>query len=218
MKTKSLIFNEQKFEISPQVIKNQNLIPHKEKTGKTMFKLPVYAFNFINSLSEIDGVNSNKCAIDIIVERAKSDYEKNNLEFFDIPEESIRKSITISNKSKDILARITREKNISRDNVFYSAIINIINLISVKKINIDEKIKYAKILHNMAKKMLEIYESKEVLEAREKLLACNDNDFGNTDDFQSCNNLLGYIEQLYELPSALEGFINMKENEKNNQI
>lgn len=203
----------QNVEISLQSIKSQNLIPNKTKTLKTMFKLPPYAFEFINTLSKIEGIDSVKEAIDIIVYEAKKDYDNNSLEFISIPDESIRKSVNISDSSKKILSNISKNINKSRDDVFYSAITNLIKLISLKKITSSEKIKYANILLNMAKKMLDIYYSDEAEEAREKLLASDDQDFGDPDRFQSCRELLMYVETLNELTGALEEFIEAKEQE-----
>lgn len=208
--------NSQSLEISPQSIKAANIMPSKERYSKTMFKMPEYAFEFISNLSKIVGIDSIKEALDIIAKFAKNSCESNNIIFYEIPNTSIRKSMTISNTAKNILSNISKDTNKSRDIILYSAVVNLIDKITVKELSIDKKIKYATILKDMAKKMLDIFDSPDVVEARENLSASNDPDFGDSNNFQSCGDLLSYISQLYELPSKLEEFIDIKEKENEN--
>lgn len=203
-------------EISPQAVKAANIMPSKEKSGKTMFKMPEYAFEFVSNLSKIDGIDSIKEALDVISKFAKDSFKSNTMIFYEIPDDSIRKSMTISDSAKNILSNIAKDTNKSRDNILYSALVNLIDKISVKELTINEKIKYAIILKNMAEKMLDIFYSPDAVEAREKLSASNDHDFGDPNNFQSCGDLLTYISQLDELPYKLDEFINIKEKENEN--
>lgn len=206
----------QNMEISPQSIKAANIMPSREKYSKTMFKMPEYAFEFISNLSKIDGIDSIKGALDIIAKFAKNSCQSNNITFYEIPDNSIRKSMTISNSAKNILSAISKDNNRSRDNILYSAVLNLMDKIAVRELSTDEKIKYANILKDMAEKMIDIFDSPNAVEAREKLSASNDPDFGDFNAFQSCGDLLTYISQLYELPSTLEEFISIKEKENEN--
>lgn len=201
----------QGIEISKQTIRAQNLIPNKNKTVKTMFKMPSASFDLINKFSKIDGIDTVREAITAITDLAKNNDKCNKLKMMPFQGESIRKSVNITEESKKILSAIAKKHNVSRDIAFYSAIINFAISVAYKEISNKDKIKYARVLIDMANRMLDIYDSDEAKEARSKLWASDDNDFYNPNVFQCCGELLSYIEQLYEFPDSLEDFIKKKE-------
>lgn len=203
----------EKLEISTQTLKGLNLIPEKNKSSKTMFKLPEFAFEFINRLSKIEGIDTVREAIEMIVKRGIEDHKREDLPLVELPQNAIRKSVNISENSKKILEELAKSENISRDAAFLSCIWNMAYIISKRPASTSEKIKCAKVLLNMSRKMLDIYYSPEAEEARKTLWASNDSDFGTMDDAHSCGDLLGYVECLNELPFALENFIKAKEAE-----
>lgn len=206
-------FNPHDLKISLHSVKRENIIPLKEKSSKTMFKMPEFAFDCINKLAKIEGINSTKGALDTIAKFAEESCKAKTLIFYDTPESSKYKSVTISAAAKDTFSRLAKANDKSRDNILFSAIINLMEKVRVKDLSKEEKVKYAAALINMAEKMIAIFDSQEFVEAREKLLACNDPDFGDFNNFQNCGDLLAALGQIYELPYALKEFINIKERE-----
>lgn len=203
-------------EISPQAMRAANVMPQKEKSGKTMFKMPKAAFDCISIFAKIDGIDSVKGALDSIAKYANESCNSGSMKFYEIPDDSIRKSLTINNDSRDILNRLAKENNQTRDNIIYSSIINLIEKIKVNKLTNKEKIKYAIIIKNTINKMIELFDSKEFIEAHEKLSASNDPDFGDFNTFESVSNLLDYVSQIYQLPDEIDRFIYNKEKENEN--
>lgn len=204
--------NREEFKISAQALKALN--PKKEKTGsgKTMFKMPKGAFDFVAQLGKALN-SSTRETLDFIMKL--TDKTRENLERYEIPEDSIRKSVSISEEAKNTVTRLAKKLSWSRDEALYSIIENIKSQLNQKELTMEEKVKYARVLEKMADEMIEIYDSPEAMEARQKLFACCDPDLDETyGAAEALPELIPYIEQIYCFQNGIEKFIEKKENNK----
>ena len=203
----------EEFKISAQALKALNLKKDKGGSGKTMFKMPKGAFEFISQFSDVLN-ESTRGTLDILTKSAEKNFDKCTRQ--EIPADAIRKSIGISDEAKIILARLAKKFGLSRDEVLYSLIVNWMEAVNQRNLSNEEKIKHARALEKMANDMLKIYDSPEATEARKKLFTCGDPDLDDTyGAVETLPALIPYIEQLYEFQDAIENFIDRKEKERN---
>lgn len=198
--------------ISIRALKEKNLLPQKEKAGKTMFKLPPEAANAISILCDLAKVNTLK-VLDTIATCAQAAYEQGDLKFVDLPENSVRKSFSISSKAKDIFMKMAGEEKLSRDQVVYSAIQNFCSQVAAKALPTSEKIRQAKIMLDAVERMLEIWCEDSVNEAARLLEESEDPDYHDPDDMDSCGENIMYVGRLHDQAAALREFIERKEAE-----
>lgn len=177
----------------------------KQQVGKTIFRLPPADESFLRQLAKI----SKKTIRDFLDSLAEIAEKTPARELPDLPNSlnGKRMSYAISKEAKETFSRLARERGTSRDNIVRATLAYIAKQIDKNALTPQKKIEYARILADAQERMLEIYDSDQVAEAREKLSACGDQDFSR------CDEKFIYIGQLNELKGEIEDFIRRKQDE-----
>lgn len=188
--------------INPKVL--DALGVKKKQVGKTIFRLPPTEERFLRTLAKISK-KTIRDFLDSLAEIAEDANSKHELGRLEYPPEGERMSYAISKEAKETFSRLAQEHGVSRDSIVRAALVYIEDKIAQDALSPQQKIEYAKILADARNKMLEIYESPEVVAAREKLSKCGDPDCIEFDG------IFASVEQLNELD--VETFIRRKHDE-----
>lgn len=190
--------------INPKVL--DALGVKKRQVGKTIFRLPPADESFLRQLAKISK-KTIRDFLDSLAEIAEKAHSARELP--DLPNSlnGERMSYAISKEAKETFSRLARERGTSRDNIVRATLAYIAKQIEKNALMPQKKIEYARILADAQERMLEIYDSDQVAEAREKLSACGDQDFSR------CDEKFIYIGQLNELKGEIEDFIRRKQDE-----
>lgn len=181
----------------------------KKIVGKTIFRLSPHWDKFLRQLAKISNVTIRDF-LDSLATIAMRAYSKGLLPVSSAPADGKRMSYAISKDAKETFSKLAKECGVSRDNIVQSALAYILKEFEKNALSAQEKIKYANILDEAFGKMLEIYYSDIVSEAREKLCAAGDPDFAD------CEEKFAYIEQLNEV--YLKTYIIRKQQEIDKEL
>lgn len=176
----------------------------KQVIGKTIFRLPAYMEAFFRQMADMSGLTLREF-LDLLARAATKADSESMLIISDAPAEGKRMSYAISEEAKEIFTGLARKYNVSRDNILQSTLNYILHEFEKAALSADERIKYARILDDAFNKMIEIYDSKDVQEAKNKLHTADD------PDFSDCDEKINYIEQLYDID--IKEYIRRKEHE-----
>lgn len=181
----------------------------KPAPSKTMFKAPASSFEFIAEFGRILN-SSTRESIEIIVKFAAGALKKNEVEFCELPPDSIRKSVAISEEAKKKLKDVAKERKRSRDEVFYSFIKHVREQVMPKALTLTEKLDCARDIEKIAGEMLEIAENSDFEKLVAKLEDSGDPDFADCADMYAYQVLLSFY-------TNIEIYINKKEEEANGE-
>lgn len=180
----------------------------KPLVGKTIFRLAPQWEDFLRQLAKTSHL-SIRDFLDSLATIAKQAHSKGVLPVYSAPTEGKRMSYAISNDAKEIFTKLAHECGVSRDAIVQSSLAYILSEFEKNALSVQEKIKYAQILDEAFGKMLDIYHSDSVSEARKKLCASGDPDFAEYEE------KFAYIEQLNEI--FLQAYITKKQHEIGNE-
>ena len=176
----------------------------KQLVRKTIFKLSPQWENFLRQLAKISDMTIRDF-LDSLATIATKAYSNGTLQILPNNVDGKRMSYAISEDAKNVFTQLARENNVSRDSIVESTLAYILKEFEKNALSTQEKIKYAIILDNAFNKMSEIYNSDEVSEARNKLIASGD------PEFSECEEKISYIEQLTEID--IQKYIEKKKHE-----
>lgn len=176
----------------------------KQLVGKTTLRLSPQWEDFLRQLAKISNLTIRDF-LDSLATIAMRAHSKGIFTVSSTPAEGKRMSYAISKDAKETFTKLSQEYGVSRDNIVQSALAYILEEFGKKALSAEEKIKYASILDEAFGKMLDIYYSEIVSEAREMLCATGD------PDFTDCEEKFAYIEQLNEV--NLQDYITRKQHE-----
>lgn len=178
----------------------------KQLVGKTMFKLPSHWEEALRQFAKISNLTIRDF-LDSLAAIATRAHSAGTLPEVLSSTDGERKSYAISKEAKESFTKIARERGVSRDSVVQSALVYILKELEKNALSAQEKITYACTLADALDKMLAIYDSERVAEARKKLCATGDPDFAD------CEDKFSHIDELYAL--NFDHYIRRKENENN---
>ena len=176
----------------------------KQLVSKTIFKLSPQWEKFLRQLAKISDMTIRDF-LDSLATIATKAYSNGTLQILPNNVDGKRMSYAISEDAKKVFTQLARENNVSRDSIVESTLAYILKEFEKNALSTQEKIKYAIILDNAFNKMSEIYNSDEVSEARNKLIASGD------PEFSECEEKISYIEQLTEID--IQKYIEKKKHE-----
>ena len=176
----------------------------KQLVSKTIFKLSPQWEKFLRQLAKISDMTIRDF-LDSLATIATKAYSNGTLQILPNNVDGKRMSYAISEDAKNVFTKLAKENNVSRDSIVQSALAYILKEFEKNALSTQEKIKYAIILDNAFNKMSEIYNSDEVSEARNKLIASGD------PEFSECEEKISYIEQLTEID--IQKYIEKKKHE-----
>lgn len=176
----------------------------KQSVGKTIFRLSPPWEEFLRTLATTSN-QSIRDFLDSLAAIAKHAHSAGALGERPFPKDGERRSYAISEEAKETFTKLAHECGVSRDSIVQSALAYILIEFEKNALTAQKKIEYARILEDARDKMLDIYYSERVSEARERLCATGDPDFAD------CEKTFAYIERLNDLD--LEPYIRRKQNE-----
>lgn len=179
----------------------------KQQVGKTMFRLAPQWEVFLRQLAKTSNL-TRRDFLDMLASITKQAHSSGRFTLLpEVPKNGNRKSYAISEKAKETFTTLAHEYGVSRDMIVQSALAYIDNEFKKNALSPAQKIEYATTLKNACEEMLDIFESKSVREARNKLCATGD------PHFSDCEGKLAYIEQLNEFGRHLDNYIKEKRDE-----
>ena len=173
---------------------------HVEGRTKTTFALPASDYNKLEILSRCFS-QSIRIILDQLADEAERNLTPDNAPaLLPITEKCLRKSYGISMKSKQRFEALADKLGCSRNIVVHTVLTShCLSLVQSLQEQARQHTLNAQKLREMCRRMLEIYAQPEYGAARKDLV--------DEPAFAECNALLGHIEQLYELETSLQNFI-----------
>lgn len=158
--------------------KNENSLPNdiniartvkdlnRVQDVKTVLSLPESIHNLIAELASNKKGWTKKKLLNLVAAYGQKLLDENRLEINEMTESPVRKSYSMDGETRELLEKISKHLNISRDQAFYTAFQALVEDYAKKEPSREELLKYGEQIKNALEKMSEIWEDPQLEEAK----------------------------------------------------